>query len=405
MATDKMYNLAFQYKETKLWQKFHDGELFAVKLADGEIGYCCIMGMMGEHNALAIYAGEEGYQSYCVLRNLSVDNATLQKIEEWASSQSCLQCSFENRDMLSDEELEEVRCYAKANGKTLRGRNAFPQFTKYRLGRFPWPFDSALDEERICEGLSAAVALAKMLREYSKEDLGVISVDMNPKKIPMLSLDDGRWIIKYTTLPDPQIHYPEPKFTNDVIAARIKRKIKAGVWECGTLRIPHAVRDEDHEDAAPYYPLALVYVDLNNEWMQEPILSKEEEPQEMLNKFAKQLLDEKTAPRKIYCGDGRCFALLKDLCSRTGIQLEKTDKLEAINDVIEDIKGRFSDYEGVEPRLEEVEEMFEVLMQMSDNELWKLPEELLNVLYSLSELGALPTNLNKRIRKLFDRKQ
>ena len=48
MATERMYELAFRYKKAKLWQRMFDSELFAVKLSDGKIGYCSIMGRMGE---------------------------------------------------------------------------------------------------------------------------------------------------------------------------------------------------------------------------------------------------------------------------------------------------------------------------------------------------------------------
>ena len=405
MATEKMYDLAFQYKGTKLWQQFYDDELFAVRLSDGEIGYCCVMGMIGEHNALALYVGEEGYQSYCAIRNAVQDRMTDQMMGELVTSQNCLQCSFETKDMLSDAELEEVRRYAGAHGKALRGKNAFPQFTKYRPGRFPWHYDSALDEQRICDALGAAVALKKMLRSYSKEELGLFSLDEEPAKIPMLAFEGGRWIMKYTRLPDAEIRYPEPKLTNNVTAARIKRKKKTGIWECGTLRLPKAVQEEGHADEAPYYPLVLLFIELGNELVQEPIVSNGENPVEILNEFAQRLLDGKTVPRTIRCGDERCFSLLKDLCAKTGIRLEKTDDPEALNDVIDDLLEYLAGSEDAEPDPKEVEEMFDILMQMPDSELRQMPQELVNMLTSLSEEGALPDALDNRIRKLFRRKK
>ena len=48
---------------------------------------------------------------------------------------------------------------------------------------------------------------------------------------------------------------------------------------------------------------------------------------------------------------------------------------------------------------------FDVLMQMPDSELRQMPQELVNMLYSLSEAGALPDALDSRIRKLFRRKK
>ena len=388
-----MYELAFQYKGIKLWQQLYDAELFAVRLSDGAIGYCCVMGMIGEHNALALYVGEEGYQSYCAIRNADQDHMTDQMMGELLTSQDCLQCSFENKDMLSEEELEEVQQYASNHQKLLRGKNAFPQFTKYRPGRFPWHYDSA------------AAALKKMLRSYSKEELGLFSLDEEPVKIPMLAFEGGRWIMKYTALPNAEIRYPEPKLTNDVTAARIKRKAKAGVWECGTLWLPNAVQEEAHADEAPYYPLALLFIELGNELVQEPIVTDGEDPAEMLNEFAQQLLDVKTAPRTIRCGDERCFSLLKDLCAKTGIRLEKTDDPEALNDVIGDLLEHLAGEEDAEFDPKEVEEMFDVLMQMPDSELRQMPQELVNMLYSLSEAGALPDALDNRIRMLFRKKK
>jgi len=405
MATERMYELAFQYKGIKLWQQLYDDELFAVRLSDGAIGYCCVMGMIGEHNALALYVGEEGYQSYCAIRNADQDRMTDQMMGELLTSQNCLQCSFESKDMLSEEELEEVRQYASSHQKPLRGKNAFPQFTKYRPGRFPWHYDSALDEQRICDALGAAAALKKMLRSYSKEELGLFKLDEEPAKIPMLVFEGGRWIMKYTSLPDAEIRYPEPMLTNDVTVARIKRKTKTGVWECGTLWLPNAVQKEEHADEAPYYPLALLFIELGNELVQEPIVTDGEDPAEMLNEFAQQLLDGKTVPRTIRCGDERCFSLLKDLCAKTGIRLEMTDDPEALNDVIGDLLDHLAGEEDAELDPKEVEEMFDVLMQMPDSELRQMPQELVNMLYSLSEAGALPDALDNRIRKLFRRKK
>ncbi len=405
MATDKMYDLAFQYKGTKLWQQFYDDELFAVKLSDGEIGYCCVMGMIGQHNALALYVGDEGYQSYQLLRNTDQDGITDQMMGELVTSQSCLQCSFETKDMLSDAELAEVRRYAETHGKTLRGKNAFPQFTKYRPGRFPWHYDSELDGQRICDALSAAVALKKMLRKTSKEDLGFCSVDEEPERIPMLALADGRWVIKYTTLPAAGMRYPEPALANDVTVARIKRKAKAGVWECGTLRLPNPVQEEGHEDEAPYYPLALIFIELGNELVQQPIVTDGEDSSEMLKEFAEYLLTVKTIPRTIRCGDDRCYALLKNLCAKTGITLERTDEPEALEDVIDDLLDHMSELQDEEIGPDEIEEMFDVLMRMPDSELHQMPQELVNMLYSLAEAGELPAPLEQRIRKLFREKQ
>ncbi len=404
MATEKMYELAFQYKGTKLWHQLYDDELFAVRLTDGEIGYCCVMGRLGELNALGLYVGDEGYQSYHLLRRTDHENMTDRMMGELLTSQNCLQCSFDSKAMLSDEELDEVHRYAQAHGKTLRGKNAFPQFTKYRAGRFPWRCDSALDEQRICDALSAAVALKKLLQKHDKAELGLVSLEEDPAKIPMLVLEDSRWIIRFTALPSAEIRYPEPLLTNEVTAARIRRKAKTGVWECGTFWLPDATQEEGHEDEAPRYPLALLLVDLGSGLVQPPIVTDGEAPSEMLDKFVQLLLDGKSLPRTIRCGDDRAFSLLKDLCTKTGIRLERTEEPEALDEVIDELLEHLSGPEEAAPSPVEIAAMEDVLMQMSDDELRRLPQEMVNMLFSLAEYGALPEALSARVKKLFRKK-
>ncbi len=404
MATEKMYELALQFKGIKLWQLLYDDEVFAVRLSDGEIGYCSVMGMLGDHFALGLYVGDEGYQSYRPLLDADYETMDDVKMGVLMTSQNCLQCSFENKEMLSDEELEEVRQYAKTHEKSVKGRNAYPQFTKYRPGRFPWRYDSRLDEQRICDALSAAIALKKILRQYSKKELKLYSLHEDVQKIPMLALEGGRWIVKYTRLPSSSISYPEPEFSNEVLAMRIKQKKKKGTWECGTMRLPTAVQEENHEEQAPCYPLVLICVDLRTEMVQQPIVSEDEDAAEMMKSFAEQLLELDSIPKTVCCGDDRSFALLKDLCTKTGIQIERTDQLQALDEVMQNLLENMGESEEGEPDYEQLEAMFDMLMQMRDSELKQMPQEMADMLYSLAEAGELPETLAKRIQKLFHRK-
>ena len=138
MATERMYDLAFQYKKTKLWKKLYDTDIFAIRFADGTIGYCCVMGMMGECNAVALYPDEKAFQSYRKIAGLSpVQFRSEFDYREFLISMDCLQCAFDSKDGLSEDDLDEVRAYTKKHGITLRGANAFPQFVSYRPYHYP----------------------------------------------------------------------------------------------------------------------------------------------------------------------------------------------------------------------------------------------------------------------------
>lgn len=399
--TETMYELAFQYKSTKLWQQVHDDELFAVQLEDGEIGYCTVMGMLGDHIALGLYVGESGYQSYRFLldRLRGADNELA--MGEFLTSQDCLQCSFENKDMLSDDELEEVRAYAKAHDKPLRGRNAFPQFTKYRPGRYPWRFDSPLDEQRICAALSAAIALKKLLRGRQNYELGLEPVCEGVAKIPMLVQQEARWIIKFTTLPEAKMRCPSVEWSDEMTTARIRRLKKRGTLQCGVMRLPSPVQDEAETDEAPYFPLALVSLNPASGTLLKPILSKTGDGREIADGFAEMLLSAKAAPERVELRDEQTAAILSDFCRKTGIGAAIGEDLDELEDAMLQMTRSMGTDEDAEDELAEIKDLCETLCQMRDGELKQMPKEMAAMLLELAEEGLVPDELAKRLKKLF----
>lgn len=399
--TEKMYELAFQYKSTKLWKQLYDDELFAVRLEDGEIGYCSIMGELGDHIALGLYIGESGYQSYRFLLDQprQVDDDIL--MGTLLTSQDCLQCSFENKDMLSDEELEEVHTYAAAHDKPLRGKNAFPQFTKYRPGRVPWHFDSPVDEQRICTALSAAIALKKMLRDHQKYELGLVSVHDGASKIPLLVQQGARWIIKFTTLPDATMNYPMVEWLDEMTTARVKRLKKRGTLQCGVMRLPSPVQDEDEQDEAPYFPLVLVCLNPTSGVLLKPVLSKTGDGQDIAAGFAEMILSAKAAPERIELRDEQTKAILSDFCGKAGIQAAIADDLSDLDDAMLQMMHRTGPDPDAEDEVEQIEDLCETLMQMRDGELKQMPDEMVAMLLDLAEDGVVPKALAKRLKHIF----
>ena len=69
MNMDRLYDLAFKFRESKLWNYVYEDELFAVKLSDERTAYCSIMGSSGQHVALALYIGAEGLDSFRMLHS------------------------------------------------------------------------------------------------------------------------------------------------------------------------------------------------------------------------------------------------------------------------------------------------------------------------------------------------
>ena len=407
MASDIMYQLAFRFRERKMWKTLSDTDLFAVRFSDGEIGYCCVMGMLGEHFALAVYPGQDGYASYCYTMDYATDHDVPDT--ELIVSQNCIQCSFENKAMLAEREVEDVQRYAAETGRTLRGRNAFPQFVKYSPGRYPWHFDCRQDEDRICEALEAAIWLSDLLKEKKIDEAGMRTLYGESRDLLLLKKTDGTWKLSSTTRPAGERVWPVPVLENEVITAHLRKAKKTEKWECGTIYLPSPVQNEEDDMEIPWFPLTLLCVDSITGMVKSPIMGKPDEQEEMLRELAEMMVSDNICPQTIYAADDRCFALLENFCSRCGIRLIRQDGLDeyemARDSLLEHVNGDEPDYEEDEDESSdgeaELDQFFDTLMKMRDEELQTMPEDFVRLVFNLAENGLVPEELIQRMKKLF----
>ncbi len=93
-----LYNAAIEFRKLAPWEWMYDSDLFGViNPENGETGYCCIMGNLGEHYALGVYLGAEGLEGYREMQEGDYFSNPLEMIH----LQKCLMASFENREYLS----------------------------------------------------------------------------------------------------------------------------------------------------------------------------------------------------------------------------------------------------------------------------------------------------------------
>src|SRR4051794_23060484 len=129
----ELYEAAVAFRDAAPWQWMWDGDVFGVQDPEsGRIGYCCVMGRLGEHYALAAYNGSEGLAGLWKMREAGP--RAYRDPAEVLSWQDCLMASYEDRSFLHKRDLETI----KALGLKFRGRNAWPEFRSYRPGYQPW---------------------------------------------------------------------------------------------------------------------------------------------------------------------------------------------------------------------------------------------------------------------------
>lgn len=428
MATDKMYELAFRYKQTKLWKDMEDAEVFAVRLSDGEIGYCCVMGLLGEHISLAVYVGDEGFQSYRELAfreepdGLSeFDFASMMLDASWAFRQSCLQCSFENKDDMEDWDADAVRRYAKAHKIQLRGAHSFPNFSKYMRYRMPSGIEEPEDEERICGALAGAIALAELLETKSKSEIGLLPIDEETETLPLLIPGENGYALGETKVPEPwEEQWPEPAELDEESVKELRKLRKKGVYACEVFRLPGLI-EEQQGDEAPYFPALLLCVDAKSGYLigTPPVTDYDVHPESLRDAFVKALIENGVCPRAIKVRDEQTRVLLSGLCMKVGALLSVDDELPALDDAKsemlamlhsdlfddddeDDDDDDFDDEDFDETDMDEaISTVMDEMSRMSDKELKMLPREMVRQVLDMAPFGFVPQDLQLRLRRLF----
>lgn len=126
----ELYETVIRVKEVAPWQWMKETDIFGVQNPEtDELGFISVMGMAGEHHAVAIYLGSKGLYGFLNLQNIGLTESPelLLEIPQ-------LQASFENRDELHNKDLETI----KKLGLKFRGQYAWPMFRSFRPGFLPW---------------------------------------------------------------------------------------------------------------------------------------------------------------------------------------------------------------------------------------------------------------------------
>jgi hypothetical protein len=105
-----LYEVAVEFRKAEPWAWIKETDVFGVQNPKtGEIGYCCIMGELGEVLAMAIYEGTEGLQSYLKIQKGQINPGDPDAL----FMQKCLMLSFENGKFVEEDDKEIIDVLSK----------------------------------------------------------------------------------------------------------------------------------------------------------------------------------------------------------------------------------------------------------------------------------------------------
>lgn len=246
-----LYDAAIQFKQLKCWKWLSDEHVFGIQNpANGEIGYCCVLGQAGEVYGLAVYLGNEGLASLLKMQSGVVELGD----PELVHMQRCLTVTYENRNQLHPKDAK----VARQLGYRFKGRNQWPCFRVYEPGYAPWFFESKDEAAFMTMVLQQAIEVATRFKD---DPDALLPTEKGEYLVRALELVDGEphWM-DHRIIPNPleSTWFPPCRF-NELRAAKVAQTCQqtSGIWEVDYFYFPSPVGEGER----PFFPLICFFVD------------------------------------------------------------------------------------------------------------------------------------------------
>ena len=395
---ERLLELAFEYKKSKLWKVMKESELFSIRFADGEMGYISILGMQGDHCAMILYIGDTGYTCLYRLQNTDFQNLTEFEMRELAMQNDCIHCAMESKDRLFEDELEMTRAFAKAHGIHIGGKNAYPHMIRYTPDCIPWKVVSEKDQDYLAAALEAALEVSSILtdpaRAEDKERFRALLSDGDV--LPCFEKEGDVFRLEETAMPMPvDPVYPEPEIANELLIARLKKKKKSGRLLLDVMRFMEPVQEE--EDEAPFFPYLVFALNPTSGKLLATAKSLQPESgaQELLEDMAQALINQNFCPKSIHVMNERSYKFVEQFCHRLKINLVRSESLPELESAEDDFINSFRETEE-----DDFQYLIDYLENLSDEEILAMPDEVKFQIMGMVLNEMFPEELSARLHEV-----
>ena len=325
-----LYEAAIDFWKIQPWRWVNDADIFGVKNPEnGEIGYCCVVGALGEFLGLIVYLGTEGLESYRRIQESESPE------DEVLSPGKCLVASFEDRNSLQKTDHEVIKRIALK----FRGAKSWPMFRSYEPGYYPW----YLNQPQV-RFLSLA------LRQAAE-----VSLRMKMNGNLLVNSEKGQYLVRVPEPNGQELHWkdewllPAPlekakydaPVPDEIRLQRIKKKglRPAGIWEVDLFQFPAPVQ----EGGRPFFPLCLLIVHQDSGFVFGTHLeSKDRHRPEFLSQMLKVIEENACLPQEIWVKREEVFELFEPLVSRMGLKMKRVKSLKQLEYAKKSMNSFFS---------------------------------------------------------------
>jgi hypothetical protein len=317
-----LYEAAIKIRGIEPWEWMKETDIFGVQNPKtGEIGYCCIIGELGEVLAVAVYNGTEGLQGYNKIQKGQI------KPEDSDSLfiQDCLMLSFENRKFVQEDDREIIN----ELGLKFRGKNAWPVFRSYKPGYFPW-FLNMNEVLFMTDALQQAADVCFRLKENRKL---LHAPKKNQYLIKVFEEKGGIGFWKDEWMEPSPLKKKGEGISEPVDEIRIQRLKKTAkpvtaVWEIDFFHTPTPVLQGER----PFFPHAIMIMDHDSSFILDMHIAGETGyRKEFIDKFLSCIEQSSSLPLEILVRKEEAVKLFEPYTLRLNIKLSRVKNLHNID--------------------------------------------------------------------------
>lgn len=327
-AAARLYDLADAYCRLAPWQWMEETDLIAVRLPGmEEPGFVSVMGMAGNHTALALYLGLGALERFNLM-HAGADLSHGDKLRLILESRQ-LQASFNGRGDLEKSELAEI----KTLGRKYRG-DTWPCFRSFHPGMAPGPV-TAQEAEWLGLALEQVTIVAPRLRGGDFR-----TFRMHAGTMEILSREPAgapaAWQDRWRPFPRKDHVFPSPS-CNSFLAAAVAKHPHTADLECSFLLIPNGIGPRF---GARTYPYIFLVADAGSGIILGfEMLSVEDQPFEALiasvpDLFLRFCDKSKLRPRTLSCAGRSTAALLEAPARALRIEAVARHSLPALDAIV-----------------------------------------------------------------------
>lgn len=343
-----LYEAADEFRQIACWEWMSDSDVFGVQNPEsGEIGYCCVLGELGEVYGLVVYLGSSGLEQHRKIQSGKLHAGS----PDFAYSQCCLTAWFGARRDLDNADLKVV----KELGLKFQANDAWPQFRSMQPGYLPWYL-----EETEAKFLTLCLAQARQVAlRFSKDpdwltapgkNLYLVQVpsaktDSHPVARSPDALESAGQQTLFPELIDTLVYQWDSEWLrpapfakaslrpfplDEVRLQRIKKNSRRydGTWEIDTFFVASPV-DGDNR---PFFPFTFLCAERGSGLIMGTVLAEQRTWElEFTKSFLDSVEQHKILPRKLSLRKEDLRQLFAPLATQLELEIEMTKKLPDVD--------------------------------------------------------------------------